>query len=96
MDICLLSSDEVARLLNYDIQPNPCSQHHHISFNRAVLRLSQDTLEVITNPSTGQQYAHEPIMYTVARKKSGNVSVVQRVRGIPYKHITPAKMAKLD
>lgn len=89
MGICIISSEEKGRLINYGLPP-VCDQHHHCSPKQALKKIESELFELVTDEKTGQQYIHQPPMHFLAVKKSGGrdgIGIVQRVVMAQPKHI---------
>lgn len=93
MSICLLSAEEVGRLQHYKIEP--CHKaHRHLSPRQAAAMYNKGSIQCVE--INGEQYATPTQMYVLAPRKSGYIPVIQRVIGIPLKHIQPPTMLELE
>ena len=92
--VCVLSDVEVGRLVHYNIAPN-CGQHRHIKVDVAVRAILNDKFELVDHD--GRQYITPPKLHVMRPVVSGGViPIVQRIKGVPMKHIQPARFSKLD
>lgn len=77
MDICVLTTEEVGRLRNYELKPC-CEEHVHIAFDEAIQGIIEDTFELIID-TDGRQYVYKSKLYFIRPKLSAGVAVIQRV-----------------
>lgn len=80
MDACVLSVEEVGRLLNYGL--TPChDEHYHIQPQEAIEGLHKEEYELVTTPE-GRNYLTRPKQYMLAARPSGpqRIRTIQRVR----------------
>lgn len=76
MDACLLSQEEVGRLVHYGLQPNH-AEHCHISAEEAIAGILADAFELVLSGAT--QYITRTKLHFIRPVKSCGIPVIQRV-----------------
>lgn len=91
MDACVLSSEEVGRLVHYGLYP--ChADHYHLRPVDAIAALKREEMELITTPE-GRNYLTPTKLYYLKSIPSGpsRIRVIQRTRLAPPKKIYPVR-----
>lgn len=91
MDACVLSAEEVGRLIHYGL--NPChAEHYHISPKDAIEGLKEERYELITTPQ-GRNYLTPTKQYYLKSIPSGpaRIRVIQRTRLAAPSKIYPVR-----
>jgi hypothetical protein len=89
MDCCLLSSEEVGRLVHYGITPKH-DEHTHLSTDTAIALLKDETLELITDRN-GRHYVTRAKMHFLRVLPSDGIPVVQRVESNQLLELKPIR-----
>jgi hypothetical protein len=93
LSICLLSDEEVGRLVHYGIEPCHAA-HRHLTLKQALRKLATGQIEELEH--NGCYYARPVKLYVLAPRTSGYIPVMQRILGAPPKHITPPVFSELE
>lgn len=94
LSICLLSDEEVGRLVNYGIEPCHAA-HRHLTIKQATKKLLTGHIEEFEHKNCF--YARSVKMYVLATRLSGGyMPVIQRIVGSPPKHIQPPTFLELE
>ena len=91
MDCCLLSSEEVGRLLHYKIIPDH-DEHMHVPTSEAIRRLKDESYELVTG-FNGRNYVTRAKLYYLRALPSGptHIKVVQRIISNQLIEIKPSR-----
>lgn len=85
MDCCILSTEEVGRLVHYGLTPSH-DEHSHIDPQSAILGLADETFEMV-----GERYITRTKMYYLVRRKSLGVDTIQRVLSNQLTYLKPIR-----
>jgi hypothetical protein len=91
MDACVLSAEEVGRLLHYGLYP--ChADHYHLSPKQAIEALKREEMELVTTPE-GRNYLTPVKQHYLKSIPSGasRIRVIQRTRMAPPKKVYPVR-----
>jgi hypothetical protein len=90
MDACVLSAEEVGRLVHYGLWPNH-ADHYHLSFRDAMDAVEKEELNIIT--VNGRNYCTPAILHYLKSIPSGpnRIRVIQRCKRVPPKKIYPLR-----
>jgi hypothetical protein len=90
MDCCVLSAEEVGRLIHYGLWPNH-ADHYHLKFADAMQKVSEEELNIVT--VNGRNYCTPSILYSLKSIPSGpnRIRVIQRTKRAPLKKIYPVR-----
>jgi hypothetical protein len=91
MDCCVLSAEEVGRLVHYNILPSH-DDHIHINSKDAIKGVIDDDFELV-NGRDGRYYVTRTKMYFLRALPSGDsgIKVIQRIRSAQLTELKPLR-----
>jgi hypothetical protein len=88
MDICLITSQDVGRAVNYGIPPDHTT-HRHLPYDAVIEALKDESLEIFT--FADRNYVIETKTYFLKRTPSRDRRCVETVQRVQMNHILELK-----